>query len=165
MRVSKSALDRMVANGDARIATDKRHPSRSGAAKPRSRRTAAPKRPKVWQNERQFMAACFHHIHGELSAIWPELCMAHHVANENAHHHPGVVGGLPDIHIPLQRGGYAGLWIELKVNGNTPTEKQRDMMAALRSVRHQAHWVEDDLDEVIRIVREYMSLPAPGGIP
>ena len=165
--ISQSQLDRMIAGSDVKIVKstpiNKQHPSAqrskkpvdpvAPAKKPRSRRV------KIWQNERQFMAACFDRIHGSLSVKWPELCMAHHVPNENSHRQPGIVAGIPDICIPLPRGPHPGCWIELKVNGNTPTEKQADMMAALRSIGHQAHWVSDDLDRVIRIVIDYMELP------
>ena len=38
----------------------------------------------------------------------------------------GVKAGVPDLHLPVARGGYHGLYIELKVGDNTTTKKQKD---------------------------------------
>jgi hypothetical protein len=36
----------------------------------------------------------------------------------------GVRAGVFDLHLPVARGGFCGLWIELKVGKNKPTESQ-----------------------------------------
>ena len=43
----------------------------------------------------------------------------------------GVKSGVPDIVLPVARGGYHGLYIELKVGKNKPTDNQKKFMAAL----------------------------------
>ena len=43
----------------------------------------------------------------------------------------GVKAGVPDLHLPVARGGYHGLYIELKVGDNTTTKKQKDWIREL----------------------------------
>src|ERR1700677_1820491 len=43
----------------------------------------------------------------------------------------GVKAGVPDLCLPVPRGRFAGLWIELKVKGNTPSDKQKEWHKAL----------------------------------
>ncbi|MDR2893011.1 MAG: VRR-NUC domain-containing protein [Deltaproteobacteria bacterium] len=45
----------------------------------------------------------------------------------------GVKAGIPDIFVPAPRGNSHGLFIELKAQGGTVTDKQFAMMAALSS--------------------------------
>ncbi len=60
---------------------------------------------------------------------WPELELLFHVPNENAHRkvRQGVAAGVPDLCLPVARGGYHGLWLELKradhSNGPSPAQK------------------------------------------
>ena len=44
--------------------------------------------------------------------------------------------GVPDLHLPIARGKYIGMYIEMKVSPNTCTEKQLLWMAALRAEGH-----------------------------
>ena len=37
----------------------------------------------------------------------------------------GVKAGVPDLHLPVARNGFRGLWIELKAGRNAPTEEQK----------------------------------------
>lgn len=43
----------------------------------------------------------------------------------------GVMPGIPDLHLPVPRGRYCGLWIELKAHGGRATDNQRAVMAML----------------------------------
>ena len=36
----------------------------------------------------------------------------------------GVQPGVPDVFLPVPRGGFAGLWVEMKYGNNKPTEHQ-----------------------------------------
>ena len=46
--------------------------------------------------------------------------------------HEGVKAGVPDLVLPTGRGGYFGLYIELKVGKNKPTEKQLEWIDQLK---------------------------------
>lgn len=70
---------------------------------------------------------------------YPELELAFHIPNggkRNAREaanlkRQGVKAGVPDICLPVARGGYHGLYIELKVGNNKPTEKQKEWQKKL----------------------------------
>lgn len=70
---------------------------------------------------------------------YPELQLAFHVPNggkrnaaEAAHlKRQGVKAGVPDIMLPVARSGYHGLFIELKVGKNKPTENQKKWQKVL----------------------------------
>lgn len=86
--------------------------------------------------------------HQESLFIWaaynmprmPELKFMHHVPNggkrdaatATALKRQGVKAGVPDICLPAPRGGYHGLYIELKAGRNTTTEKQREWLEYLK---------------------------------
>lgn len=69
----------------------------------------------------------------------PELEYLHHVPNGGkrdkataaALKRQGVKAGVPDIHLPVARGGYHGLYIELKAGKNTTTKKQEQWLSFL----------------------------------
>lgn len=48
----------------------------------------------------------------------------------------GLVPSIPDIHWPVMRGPFIGLWIEFKIPGKAPTPEQRAMHARLRASGH-----------------------------
>lgn len=43
----------------------------------------------------------------------------------------GAKAGIPDVTLPVARGGYHGLYIEMKIAPNTPTESQKWWLDAL----------------------------------
>lgn len=110
----------------------------------------------AWKNEDEFTKAVFDHVHGYMLVEWPELALAHHVANENAHRRPGVVGGVPDICIPVARGKYKGCYIELKVKDGKVSQRQSDVIYQLRIEGHFVLVVWDDLDLVLETIKLYM---------
>ena len=65
----------------------------------------------------------------------PGLELLFHVPNENAHHkvRQGVAAGVPDLCLPIARGGWHGLWIELKRadHSNGPSPAQRAWLERL----------------------------------
>ncbi len=71
---------------------------------------------------------------------WPELALLYHVENERqctaaqgaARKRMGVKKGVPDLCLPVQRGGYAGLYLEMKRPGG--------------HVREEQHWWLEHLD-------------------
>ena len=44
----------------------------------------------------------------------------------------GVRAGVPDLCVPVARGGYHSLYVEMKVGTNKPTQKQVEWIALLR---------------------------------
>lgn len=63
---------------------------------------------------------------------WPELKLLHHIANERKDRTEavilsrlGVKKGVPDLCLPVARGGYHGLYIEMKnEKGRASTEQK-----------------------------------------
>ena len=66
------------------------------------------------------------------AAKWPELEVLHAVPNGGKRcaataarlKRTGTLAGVCDIHLPVPRGKYASLWIELKAGKNRPTKEQ-----------------------------------------
>ncbi len=81
----------------------------------------------------------------EIAALnCPELRLMYHVPNEgkrsvstgNRLKRLGLKSGVPDIALPVARGGYHGLYIEMKYGRNTLTENQRIWLDMLRKTGH-----------------------------
>lgn len=70
---------------------------------------------------------------------YPELKLMHHIPNGGKRDvktainlkHEGVKAGVPDICLPVARGKFHGLYIELKVGKNKPTPKQLEWIYSL----------------------------------
>lgn len=73
--------------------------------------------------------------------VYPELRWLHAIPNggrrdkaEAAHlKRQGVKSGVPDLHLPVARGNYHGLYIEMKVGNNKPTKNQKEWINALKA--------------------------------
>ncbi len=63
----------------------------------------------------------------------------------------GVTASIPDIHIPIPNRFYHGLYIELKVKPNKPSESQKIAMNKLELNGYKCE-VCYSLDEFIRVV-------------
>ena len=81
----------------------------------------------------------------EIAALTcPELRLMYHVPNEGKRSVStgsrlkklGLKAGVPDIVLPVARGGYHGLYIEMKYGRNTLTDNQRQWMDALKKAGH-----------------------------
>ena len=68
----------------------------------------------------------------------------------------GVKAGVPDIILPVARGGYHGLFIELKAGKNTATAEQRGWLAALAAQGYRAA-VCRGAAEAMALLEEYLS--------
>lgn len=95
----------------------------------------------------------------------PDIDMMYHIPNEGAGGNPyrmqrliqeGLKPGMPDIHLPVPRCGYHGLWIELKVGYNKPTPQQLHCLAELRRLGHYATWCRGE-EAAIELITKYMS--------
>lgn len=73
-------------------------------------------------------------------ARYPDIDLIYHIPNGGSRNkieaanlkHQGVRPGVPDLCLPVARGGYHGLYIELKSGNNKPTQKQTEWIQALR---------------------------------
>lgn len=67
----------------------------------------------------------------------------------------GVKAGVPDICLPLARGCYHGLYIELKWGKNKPTDKQLEWLNRLARNGYKTV-VCYSIDEAIKSITEYL---------
>jgi len=95
----------------------------------------------------------------------PELMSLHHTPNGGSRNRleavkfkrMGVLAGIPDIELNVSRKGYHGLFIEMKVGMNRPTEHQNEMMEELTMQGYLCRvcWSGDDaIDEI----KEYLGI-------
>lgn len=97
---------------------------------------------------------------------YPELNLLYHVPNggkrnaaEAAHlKRQGVKAGVPDLCLPVPRGKYHGLYIELKAKNNQPTETQIDWLEALsaQGFKTAVCW---GFEAARSVIESYMRLP------
>jgi len=75
---------------------------------------------------------------------YPALRLLHAIPN-GGHRHKGVAAklkaegvraGVPDVCLPVPRGRYCGLYIEMKVGRNTTTDKQAKWLERLADAGH-----------------------------
>lgn len=74
-----------------------------------------------------------------IRAEYPEIDLMFHIPNGGSRNKleatnlkkQGVKAGVPDLFLPVSRGGYHGLFIELKYGKNKPTEKQTEWLTNL----------------------------------
>lgn len=101
-----------------------------------------------------------------IHAKWPELALLHHIPNGGrrdaveARHlkEQGVKPGVPDLCLPVARGRYHGLYIEMK------TEKGHTSGAQDWWIEHlaaQGNFVEvcHGWESAVRVLEWYLSLP------
>ena len=67
----------------------------------------------------------------------------------------GVLAGVPDLHIPVAKQGFHGLYIEMKAGRNKPSENQITIMEKFRNegFRCEVCW---SLDQFITSVNNYL---------
>lgn len=82
---------------------------------------------------------------GFASCKYPELDLMYHIPNGGKRDlgtaiklkAEGVKAGVPDIHLPVARGGYIGLYIELKAGKNKATDNQKGWLERLAKQGHR----------------------------
>lgn len=72
----------------------------------------------------------------------------------------GVRAGVSDYFLPVPRGAFHGLWLELKAGDNKPTDKQREWLNKMQAQGYAAYWATG-WEESMRVFRWYLSLPVP----
>lgn len=75
----------------------------------------------------------------------------------------GLRKGVLDIHLPLPRGGCAGLWIEMKAGKNTPTPEQAQEAERLARDGY-AVLVCWDAVKAIEVTQNYLKGQVPPGL-
>lgn len=99
------------------------------------------------------------------SGRYPELEFMYHIPNEGkrtARHgaelkRQGLKRGVPDICLPAARGKYHGLYIEMKVGKNKPTDSQTRYLKFL-AAQGYAPVVCYGADDAIKIIIQYLNL-------
>ncbi len=95
----------------------------------------------------------------------PELKLLHHCPNGGSRNKAeavklkqmGVVAGIPDLHLPVPKGIYSGLYIELKYDRGTLQESQKEVLRELAEVGNYCA-VCYGAEEAIKIIEEYIAL-------
>lgn len=102
------------------------------------------------------------------SGKFPELVLLYHVPNEGKRSvsagarlkAEGLKKGVPDLCLPVARGKYHGLYIELKAQGGRLTGEQAGWLSALNSQGYKAVLCvgyEAAADEIMRYLQEEMA--------
>lgn len=100
-----------------------------------------------------------------MSGKWPELELLYHIPNEGKRSHKtgarmkaeGLRRGVPDICLPVARGGHHGLYIEMKrVKNSKVTKEQFEWIEALVAQGYVAA-VCRGCDEAISLITSYLS--------
>ena len=94
---------------------------------------------------------------------WPQLRLLFHVPNGGARSkseagrmkRQGVKAGVPDLMLPVARGGYHGLFVELKAEKGSLTAEQKEWIRQLQEQGYAAT-VCKGLDEAIWTITNYM---------
>lgn len=95
----------------------------------------------------------------------PELALLYAVPNGGKRHiktaitlrRTGVKPGVPDIHLPVARGGYHSLYIEMKRRkGGTVSPEQKEWHKALTEQGHRCQ-VCKGWDEARQVLEEYLA--------
>lgn len=72
----------------------------------------------------------------------------------------GVKAGVSDLLLPLRRGGFGGLWLELKAPGKKPTPAQREWLERMERAGYHAAWA-DDWQKAATIIAAYLEGTVP----
>lgn len=72
----------------------------------------------------------------------------------------GGQSGVPDLLLPIPRGGFHSAWIELKSAKGKPSKNQKDWLAFLQQQGH-AVLISKDLEEAFLFLAHYMAGALP----
>lgn len=103
----------------------------------------------------------------EIRSKWPELALLHHIPNggtrdaiEGRHlKQAGVKQGVPDLCLPVARGRYHGLYIEMKTETGRTSDAQKWWGEQL--LKQGYMWeICHGWESAVRVLEWYLSLPA-----
>lgn len=98
---------------------------------------------------------------------YPELALLFHIPNggsrrdarEGAHLKKlGVRAGVPDLFLPVPRGAYHGLFIEMKREKGGRTSKDQEMWLLALGSKGYATYVANGFEEARQMLEEYLGL-------
>ncbi|MBQ9074674.1 MAG: VRR-NUC domain-containing protein [Mogibacterium sp.] len=99
---------------------------------------------------------------------YPELALLHHIPNGGSRSaregaklkQMGVLAGVPDLHLPVPRGCYCGLYIEMKFGSGQLSADQRRF---LRLASEQGNYccVCYTSEDAISVLQEYLACSIP----
>lgn len=124
---------------------------------------SATKRPR--QNlEHQFQVAVFQWAR-VLSALHVELKLLYAIPNGGHRHRvvakklkaEGTARGVPDIHLPVARQGFHGLWVEMKAPSGSVAPEQKVWHEALRSEGHRVEVCKGP-EVAIGVISDYLGI-------
>lgn len=93
----------------------------------------------------------------------PEVVLLFHIPNGGSRNkieaanlkRQGVRAGVPDLFLPVARGGFNGLFIEMKAGKNVPTDKQKEWINAVHRQGYAAE-VCYGWEQAARILENYI---------
>ncbi len=96
-------------------------------------------------------------------SVYPELKLLHHIPNGGSRNkieganlkRQGVKAGVPDIYLPVPRGKYHGLYIELKHGKNKLSDLQREWLAWLNDQGYLALCIHG-WEDAIKSIENYL---------
>lgn len=68
----------------------------------------------------------------------------------------GVLSGVPDITLAIPRSAYHGLYLELKIKGNTTTDNQKEMLRLLSEQGYRCE-VVFSTEQFKEVITEYLT--------
>jgi hypothetical protein len=94
---------------------------------------------------------------------YPELMYLYHIPNEGKRSssygaklkREGLKSGVPDVCLPVPKDNYHGLYIEMKVGRNKPTENQQGWLDALTALGYYTA-VCYGCEEAIELIKKYL---------
>ena len=103
---------------------------------------------------------CFHH-----ERLYPGLKWIHHCPNGGKRQRAeatrlkaqGVKAGVPDLHLPIAKGKYIGLYIEMKYDKGTIQKSQKEWVAGMVAAGHYACFCYG-YDNAVKVIEEYVNL-------
>lgn len=95
---------------------------------------------------------------------WPELSLFHAIPNGGHRARrtavqlkaEGVLAGVPDYALPVARGGYHGLYVELKSMRGYASKEQKAFIAAVRAHGYRAE-VCRGWEQAWGVIRDYLA--------
>lgn len=96
---------------------------------------------------------------------WPELRLIHHIPNGGSRNmkeavkfkQMGTLAGVPDLHLPVPKGPYCGLWIEMKYGSGRIRNTQKEFMRIAAAYGNYCV-VCYGADAAIHVLQDYLEL-------